>query len=99
MLPMWDFALTRPDGTGLRLHPQWSKRKVFVYPLDGHPNPVEPPRKGLGKTDGKGSFQRYLTLDLVKVLSFDAKKEPVLVPPQSAQDNGGAAVAAPQGTA
>ena len=27
-LPMWDFALHRDDGTGVRLHPHWSNRKV-----------------------------------------------------------------------
>ena len=55
----YDFVLIRYDGSGIRLHPHWTKNVVDVYPIEGHPEEVNPPRKGVGKSDGPGTFKRY----------------------------------------
>ena len=72
-LLVWDFVVSRSDGTALRLHPTWSNRKVQVFPVMGHDLPVMP--KGLGKSEGPGTFRRYLQQDMVKEVRFDAAKD------------------------
>ena len=39
--------LRRSDGTGVRLHPNWSNTKVDCLPLKGHPTQVEVPGGGV----------------------------------------------------
>ena len=41
--------------------------------MEGHELPVVP--KGLGKSEGLGTFRRYLKQDMVKEVRFDAEKE------------------------
>ena len=53
----WDFVLKRGDGTAVRLHPEWSSVKVSVYPIDGYGEPLRPPQKGLGRSDGGKAFR------------------------------------------
>ena len=48
----WDFVLKRDDGTVVRLHPEWSSVKVSVYHIDGYDEPLRPPQRGLGRSDG-----------------------------------------------
>ena len=65
--------MSRSDGTALRLHPSWSNRRVKVFLVEGHELPVMP--KGLGKSEGLGTFRRYLQQDMVKEVRFDAAKD------------------------
>jgi hypothetical protein len=75
-LPIWDFVLMRDDGTAIRLRPQWSTTAVETYDVAGHCQPVAPPGKGLGKSDGPGTYKHYKTLGNKKTLKFDAAKRP-----------------------
>ena len=72
-LPVWDFVVSRSDGTALRLHPSWSNRRVKVFPVEGHELPVIP--MGLGQSEGAGTFRRYLQQDMVKEVRFDSAKD------------------------
>jgi hypothetical protein len=61
--PIWDFKVTRADGSELLLHPRWRGNKLNVVTY----NPEEararaalhPPRMELGGTEGPGTFRRY----------------------------------------
>ena len=75
-LPLWDFVLIRDDSTGIRLHPSWGTTKVTTFELGGHTAPVEPPAKGLGKSDGPGTFQKYVKTGQTGLLRFDPAKKP-----------------------
>ena len=75
-LQVWDFVLIRADGTGIRLHPQWSTTKIETFPIQGYLEPVEPPSRGLGRSDGRGAY--HWCKEVVgnsKTLRFDAKKK------------------------
>ena len=75
-LQVWDFVLIRADGTGIRLHPQWSTTKIDTYPIQGYLEPVEPPSRGLGRSDGRGTYHWYKeVVGNSKTLRFDAKKK------------------------
>ena len=74
-LPMWDFVLHRDDGTGVRLHPHWSDRKVDAFDLLPHADTVQPPKAGLGQSDGAGTFRHYAGLGVQRKYRFDASKE------------------------
>ena len=74
-LPMWDFVLHRDDGTGVRLHPHWSDRKVDAFDLLPHADTVQPPKAGLGQSDGAGTFRHYAGLGVQCKYRFDASKE------------------------
>ena len=73
-LPDWDFILVRSDGSAVRLHPDWNKPKIPTFAVQGHDEPVEIPLKGLGKSDGKGTFRRYRTLGQEETLRFDSSR-------------------------
>ena len=73
-LAEWDFVLHRADGTSIRLHPTWSKTKFPSCAGAGHPNPVSPPKAGLGASDGRGTFKKYKELGNERTLRFDPKK-------------------------
>ena len=73
-LPIWDFVLHRNDGTAIRVHPQWSTTKIETFGAIGHEHPVDPPRKGVGKSDGPGTFRRYKNEGNRHTLRFDAEK-------------------------
>ena len=75
-LPVWDFVLRRADGTGIRLHPQWSHKVVETIEVDGHTDPVEPPRKGFGRSEGRGTFRKYVNIGATGSLKFDHEKAP-----------------------
>ena len=82
-LPIWDFVIYRDDGSRIRLHPQWSTMKVETYTAAGHDEPVQPPAKGLGQSDGPGTFKYYKDTGCQMMLRFDASK----VPPRGTQAN------------
>ena len=73
-LPVWDFVVSRSDGTALRLHPSWSNRRAKVFLVKGHELLVMP-ILGLGKSEGSGTFGRYLLHNMVKEVRFDAAKD------------------------
>jgi len=76
-LPVWDFVVFREDGTGVRLHPQWSTTAVESFDVEGHSEPVETPQKGLGCSDGPGTYKHYKTLgSKTTPLKFNATKRP-----------------------
>ena len=72
---MWDFVLHRDDGTGVRLHPNWSNRKVAAFALSPHADTVQSPKAGLGQSDGRGTFRYYADLGVERTFHFDCPKE------------------------
>ena len=79
-LPVWDFVFERDDGTALRLHPQRSTTQVETYEVEGHAQPVQVPRRGLGTSDGRGTYRRYVREHTRASLKFDARKGSNLQP-------------------
>ena len=75
-LPIWDFVVVREDGTAMRIRPQWSTRKVEVFEAGGHENAVAPPRNGLGRSDGPGTYKHFKALATRNPLRFDHTKRP-----------------------
>ena len=75
-LLVWDFVLVRADGTGLRLHPQWSNNEVETYAVEVHAEEVEPPAHGLGESDGPGTYRRFKDMGTQRKLRFDGAKRP-----------------------
>jgi hypothetical protein len=73
-LSVWDFVLHRKDGSAFRFHPQWKAKKVETFPHEAHTRLVEPPSKGLGKSDGPGTYKFYKELDSACALKFDPQK-------------------------
>ena len=79
-LPYWDFVVHREDGSGIRLHPEWSKTFVETLEEPDHAEALAvvtvPPRKGLGRSDGRGTYVKYKTTEGAKQMRFDAAKKP-----------------------
>ena len=76
-LPIWDFVIKRTDGTKIRLHPQWKGTDIQVFePAEGTPEMVPAPAKGIGESDGPGTFQRFERAQTTGWLKFDPKKQP-----------------------
>ena len=60
-VPVWDFFVTRSDGTTVRFHTNLNNNKVEVAMVDGaSANLVlpQPPRAGKGRSDGPGTYKR-----------------------------------------
>ena len=55
---VWDFFLTRADGTSVRFHTNWKNHHVEVADLQNPPVLPGPPEHGRGKSDGKGTYRR-----------------------------------------
>ena len=66
----WDFLLVRSDGSVVRLHIDWNKPKIPTFAVQGHDEPVEIPLKGLGKSDGKGTFNKCKIVGRQETLRF-----------------------------
>ena len=75
-LRAWDFVLIREDGSGIRVHPQWSTTKILTYDMEGHGEEVKIPLAGLGNSDGRGTHRHCRTLGTWPELRFDATKRP-----------------------
>ena len=58
-LPIWDFVVHRADGAAIRLHLEWSKPRFPSFAAEGHGEVVQPPRTGLGRSDGRGTYANY----------------------------------------
>ena len=55
--PVWDFFLTRTDGSVVRFHVSRGSKKVESADLS-HPLTLSvPPKNGKGKSDGKGTYR------------------------------------------
>ena len=74
----------------MRLHPQWSSEKVKIYPVEGYPEPLRPPERGLGRSDGgkdkwkvfqgaettQGIFKHYKEFGVERTVKFAKCKRP-----------------------
>ena len=61
VVPVWDFFVTRTDGSTVRFHTNYRNNKVEVAKVSGGRATEElpkPPRKGPGKSDGPGTYRR-----------------------------------------
>ena len=67
---IWDFVLIRKDGSGVRLHPAWKTTKVESFAVEGHEEEVPIPSKGLGKSDGPGTYRAYKDIGSDRTLRF-----------------------------
>ena len=76
-LRIWDFVLWREDGSGIRLHPQWSRPSIATFAPEGHAEQVQCPRKGPGRSDGKGTYKKYKEVATQGTLKFDHEKRPL----------------------
>jgi hypothetical protein len=60
-VPVWDFFITRTDGTTVRFHTSYTNNKVEMAKVSkdqtAHELP-KPPKKGKGKSDGRGTYRR-----------------------------------------
>ena len=72
----WDFVLIRSDCSVVRLHLAWSKTKIPTFAVEGHTQPVEIPRSGLGRSDGRGTFKYYKQIGQERTLRFDSHRAP-----------------------
>ena len=79
-LPYWDFVVHREDGSGIRLHPSWTKTFVETLEEPVHAEALAvvtvPPRRGLGRSDGRGTYKKYKNIEWTKQMRFDAAKKP-----------------------
>jgi hypothetical protein len=61
---IWDFKVTRADGSEVLLHPQWRGTKVGMAPYTAEVAETrafqQPPNRVYGGTQGPGTFRRYL---------------------------------------
>ena len=57
--PIWDFVVTRADGTAFRLHPSQTSNKVEIIAV-GRPFETDGPSSGKGKSDGPGTYRLML---------------------------------------
>ena len=73
-----DFAITRGDGSKLRMHPNWKGAKIsctempplWQYGEHDFFAPMPIPKNGIGESDGPGQFQRYLQRQTNLTLKF-----------------------------
>ena len=79
-LPRWDFLVMRDDDTGVRLHPDWNSPQFKFYPELPDVAPVQIPRGGLGRSEGRGTYVRYRSVGAAGDLRFDARKGQGLPP-------------------
>ena len=74
MLRVYDFIITRWDGSKIRLHPQRIKPDVETFSGEGPTEQVPLPKKGHGKSDGPGTLQHFVKTQTQRNLKFDPKK-------------------------
>ena len=78
-LPCWDFVLHRADGSGIRLHPQYKGTVVETIEEPGDAEEwavTAPPRSGLGRSDGRGTYKKYKNIGITEKMRFDSSKKP-----------------------
>ena len=61
--PIWDFKVTRADGSEVLLHPRWRGNKLSMVSYNPEVAQARadlfPPKMELGGTEGPGTFRRY----------------------------------------
>ena len=67
-LPVFDFVIWRADGSHLHMHPGWNSLQIGCH--EGAAPPAQVPAKGVGKSDGPGTFRRVVTEQYPKKLRF-----------------------------
>ena len=78
-LPIWDFVVRREDGSGIRLHPSFKGTVVETIEEPGDAEEwavTAPPRSGLGRSDGRGTYKKYKNLGILEKMRFDSSKKP-----------------------
>ena len=69
----------REDGSAIRLHPEWSKPWVETVEEPEHAEALAvvtaPPRAGLGRSDGRGTYAKYKNIGCAKRMRFDPSKK------------------------
>ena len=70
---IWDFVAHRADGSGIRLHPNWSNTKIETFDVLGHATAVAEPTEGCGKSSGPGTFRFYVNLGNQRTLRFNGQ--------------------------
>jgi hypothetical protein len=78
----YDFVVYRADGTAIRFHPEWSKKKFAMYELVPHEEQVPAPRRGPGMSWGSGTYAHYKVLDKLRDGEFDSQKGCYMPPPR-----------------
>ena len=59
-VPVWDFVITRVDGSKVRFHPDWKKKTFSVAPWGFQGLQGQGQGGAQGKSEGKGSYRRML---------------------------------------
>ena len=78
-LPIWDFVVRREDGSGIRLHPSFKGTVVETIEEPGDAEEwavTAPPRSGLGRSDGRGTYKKYKNIGITEKMRFDSSKKP-----------------------
>ena len=70
---IWDFIAHRADGSGIRLHQNWSSTKIETYSVDGHDTAVAEPARGPGAYGPAGTFRHYVALGDKHTLRFNGQ--------------------------
>ena len=70
---IWDFVLSRNNGTRICLHPDFSSTKITSYQGDA-PSDHEVPASGKGGTSGPGTYKYFKNKGNQKTLRFDARR-------------------------
>ena len=73
-LQVYDFIITRWDGSKIRLHPQRIKPDVETFSGEGPTNKFLYPKMGHGKSDGPGTAQHFVKTQAQRKLKFDTNK-------------------------
>ena len=73
-VPVFHFVILRVDGSSIRLHPTLNKCICETFQLAGHDPDVGTPLRGLGNSDGKGTFAIFKKIGTQQDLHFDAQK-------------------------
>jgi hypothetical protein len=106
--PIVDFAVRRSDGTTILVHPRKKRGQCDVIEDGGIPV-SKTPAKGYGKSDGRGTFQSYLSVAYHETAftpgfgsaTYPTARAAVAAPAGGGRGGGGAsagaAVAAPAG--
>ena len=102
--PVWDFFVTRTDGTAVRFHTDYTDNKVAVARVSVDPPELpRPPAAGKGRGDGKGTYRSKTRCNYTAIErspqngggAGSAVAEPEGDAPQLALDNGGPRAAVP----
>ena len=56
--PIWDFLVEAGNGEEVFLHPRWGSSKIEIRKHGGQKNLAAVPKKGIGKSDGPGTYKR-----------------------------------------